>query len=553
MQTRSKSDADVTRRLRTRRQHAKIDLRLDSADTHMTVKSSASISPPPPFRRSRSCCHPPPTRSRRDSHALGGGATSNNSGRVNAKKSFLHRSPSPNPPSVDDHHDHDCSGTTTATGCSPTASTGGSPRRQSVRRAVLDKQPKPTTIFRHHLFLEPTLARQAKKRRQKQRELNIFTEKTTGTNDDDISTGQQPAHYHDDDSDDDENDPTHHRGTRLGTYESERGQGQNPTETFEIGSKRTWVVAGLKQRGDSPLPCAAKVPRRKMSAVTPGLDHTIQVATFRPCRDEELPEGAKELIEQADMARQKKKKPKNWPHHHHAHSPCHFLETGLSQTTHPWRESCRSTKVTCGNGASLLLDATKKLNVAHRTKSKLGKQKLDDGSSVTRNNNASMENGLIQKSSDRVVAAILRRRQYTTDFLASAHDISSIYAGIVVLNDLYNGDDFPSSVARIVIQAQAMGIILLSESLTALFAKQKMQDDLKVSRLGARLLVKRLIDHLTEILMGDMSLHPEKMMESGLTTSEVRQVSPMLQGVLDEIRQMFLALSDEVLSMGGDH
>ena len=52
--------------------------------------------------------------------------------------------------------------------------------------------------------------------------------------------------------------------------------------------------------------------------------------------------------------------------------------------------------------------------------------------------------------------------------------------------------------------------------------------------------------------LGDMSLHPEKMMGSGLTTSEVRQVSPILQGVLDEIRQVFLALSEEVLTMGGD-
>lgn len=122
-----------------------------------------------------------------------------------------------------------------------------------------------------------------------------------------------------------------------------------------------------------------------------------------------------------------------------------------------------------------------------------------------------------------------------------------------MINDLYNGDDFPPSVAGAVIQAQAMGIILLTESLTALFAKQTLEDDLDITSFGARFLVKRLIDQLTVILMGDMSLHPEKMMGSGLTTSEVRQVSPILQGVLDEIRQVFLALSEEVLTMGGEY
>ncbi len=413
------------------------------------------------------------------------------------------------------------------------------PRRQPVRKAVLDKQPEPTAMFRHHLLLEPTLAREAKKRRQRERERLLAR-----TND--------PSRFHT--TEDEGTNPETKTGQVPSKYDSKNFILQEFQPEIKGLRKRSSAMADLKEEVSSIIASATKAPMRKMSAMTPVHERSLRVATFRRSQEEVLPEGAVELMAQADMARRKKKKKTICKKSLNSHSS--HTSTGVGS---PWVTPPRKSPYDCelemevkGSNSAQVLD---RLPEVHRSTTVRNENCFRMES--TRNGSAaaiafpSMRN--LSAYSERAINVMLRRRLFVVDFLLSANDISSIYAGIVVVNDLYQGEDFPPYLARLVLNTEAMGIILLTQRLMEDFAKPRILGGLSSSGLGARLLVKRMIDRLTLSLMGDMVLMPEQMLGVGLAFPESLEVLSMLRKIVDEVRQVFLLLSEKVLALGADY
>lgn len=482
MRTRSQTDKETSSRSRTRSQALEKSREKECPKKELEACVAASL-----VRRSKR------THGREVAHSRdGGGVQVKSSGDADDAKSSARIVKQD---AIDSQHDD----------------TKSPPRRHSVRKAVLDKQRKLTGVFRHQLFLEPTLARQARKRRERER----FVEKHNTTS------------RHQTNEDVLDKVPTADESRTSQESEMDRRKGRSE----RIASrKRSSTLARLNEDIPSNISCAAKAPMRKMSAMVPVPEHSCLAATFRRSHEDPLPEGAVELMAQADMARRKIKKRRKGNDCHHSHS---------------------YSKASTDKIVRLDPSAVNGSRHGHQVTSleSLGLQQPHDGLVVSSPFPSSRS---VAAYFARANNALTRRRLFAVDFLLSSNDISSMYAGIGVIYDLYQGEDFPPSVARLVLNTQAMGIILLTQSLIDHFAKPRVLGGLNISGLEARLVVKRVIDRLTVTLMEDMVLLPEQMLGVGLALPEILHILPILRKIVEGVRETFLILSDKVLSLGAD-
>lgn len=485
--------------------------------------------------------------------------------------------------------------------------------RKPTRRAVLDNQPKPTFNFAHCLLLEPTLARQARKRREREREKQKARSKRREIE----------------------------RPKQVKIKEERPVQYARKSLLQDFGIKPRPLITGLKKMAPilpksfskvmaaTPVARVAKAPKRKMSAMTPDAASSRKPGIFRKSQDEEdeeasVPEDAKELLAQADMARRKKKK-KKLTHISSSGSAPADEKPEAKQTSPSPKKVMKASFVTPpsahplpkqdsddddeievvgvrpspSTARSLALTASlpggvglpslpslpacnsrysevaRMVNMAERarypslpfennlyseTDRMVG---IATPARKARRNNALIENNVYSEA-DRMMGiaasarqvmrrndVLIRTRQRALDFLISSKDISAIYAGIAVMNDLYHLEEPPSIVTSLLLHNQAMGIMKLNRVLREQFMKPRCAGGMGFSdETDAKRLASRLIDHITPTLLGDMSISSQQVMSIGLAWHEALLVLPILRKVAEGVKEAFLILCKQLLAVG---
>jgi hypothetical protein len=447
--------------------------------------------------------------------------------------------------------------------------------RKSTRQVVLAKQPQPTFNFVHRLLLEPTLARQAKKRKKREREQEKRRSKKRMPTENPIRNKDQV----------DQLDKAKQRNASRFTY-------TRTSLLQDFGIKPRPVITGLKKVAPIPpkdsvaiavpsgVARVAKAPKRKMSAMTPNssLSSCNRHATFRDYKEDEeedssIPESAKGLIAQADMARRKKKKGKK---HHKSlssgsmdanekhtlkHTPPNpakdmkapFVTPPSASLDHRQGQSQDSDddeiEVVGVRPAAAPPEPTAHLGALPRGAG-LPTESTRYSQPMARNVSQMVDAAVAAARQDR--KALIRPRQQALNFLLTQNGVSGIYAGIAVVNDLYHLEAPPAAVTRLLVHNQAMGIMSLTKILAEIFTRPRFSGGLAYSIVEARLLAKRVIDCITPTLLGNTVISADQVMGIGLTWPETLLVLPLLQKIAEAVRRKFLALSKRLLALGSD-
>ena len=459
------------------------------------------------------------------------------------------------------------------------------PARHSIRTMVSVKKVKPTLNIQHRLFLQPTLARQARRYRERKRE-----------------RGKED--FEPELSEDEQSEPKQQDSVTLSDQALRRSSRQPKRKKYfgdqgsEQGHKlnRQPMITGPKKKALPPHAAAkrrsvsvsssrvAKAPKRKMSAMVPDRALSCRAATFRSCRDDELsvPDGAEDLIAQADMARKKKKKKKRKKKQSRSlfqdsrgalngvgrveetemggailRAPSVPLTSQPAIT--PAKQVTPSRTVVQDHAAD---DEVKVVGQPPATAQRPTKQPLQtaaaglqghaiiDSARVSAAELACYRRSLeTAVASERAVALMVGRKQYTLDYLLAANNFAAVFSGLAAMDDLFQEEDFSPSFARILLDVQTIGTLLLTRLLTEHVISPRNLGGLGCSELEARVIVNRVVDQITPILLGSMVILPEQLLPTRLTLSEILQILPALRTIAEEVRRKYFLLTDQLLAL----
>lgn len=429
--------------------------------------------------------------------------------------------------------------------------------RQSGRRTAIAQRQKITLNLKHVLFLEPTLKRQEKKRRQHQREERRRLRK--------------------------ESRRALRKEARIRRREQRERAQSKANRNYLLDDFRGSAVVASRKGGvpaANRLPfvsSVAKAPLRKMSAVA-APPTTFQV---------ELPPDAKErpftpvILEESDeeydvaednlttrMETDSLLDTKPSASKTFSKSVfCPPIPKGTSseeRTEFPDLKAAAMSVAQYKPGSRNMPEETPKLTALSANLPPLANRSLlrpslrptiasPSAVALQVNGSALLGPSLLGRPPSLTQSAVkMRQRVLAIEFLMAASDVASIFSGIAILCELYHDERMAHSITRLVAESKTTASIILRTTLTGMFTKPILKGGLGLLPYEADILCQPALTRLLLVLQGDWIIRNRDSPSFGLTHEEGVVILPTLIAIADGTRRKYLALSRE-LSLIGSH
>jgi hypothetical protein len=145
---------------------------------------------------------------------------------------------------------------------------------------------------------------------------------------------------------------------------------------------------------------------------------------------------------------------------------------------------------------------------------------------------------------------VMRRRLQAIDFVSTANDIESIFAGMAVLNDLYPNGTLPPQVSRLMMEMRNTATVALKRTVMTLFIQPTTLAGLGLSTFEARLRSEPVLSDMLGILVDQTKFLNEPTAEIRLSFPNGAHVMlPTLKAIVDRTRSRYIALIKDLLEI----
>lgn len=164
--------------------------------------------------------------------------------------------------------------------------------------------------------------------------------------------------------------------------------------------------------------------------------------------------------------------------------------------------------------------------------------------------NSGAPQGSRATNAQQLTTVVMRRRLQALDFVSTANDIESIFAGIAVLNDLYPRATLPPQVSRLMMEMRNTASVALKRTVMALFIKPTTLCGLGLSTFEARLMSEPVVSDMLGILVDQTKFLNEPTAEIRLSfPNGAHMMLPTLKAIVDRTRSRYIALIKDLLEI----